>query len=385
MISKLPFDAHLLDRLMDEAGIDVLCATSKHNVQYLLGGYRFFFFDAMDAIGVSRYLPVLVYPKGRPEKAAYFGNGMECFEHELGRFWTPHVETSAWGTLDAIDQASRYIAKIGPRQAIGIEASFLPVDAGLQLQKNFPNAKIADAFFPLERLRAVKTPAEIKLLRTASEEVVAAMLATLEQCKAGMTKREFVQILKIEEVKRGLSFDYCLLTAGRSHNRAPSGQVITPGDVLSIDSGANFHGYIGDLARMGIVGEPDQELVSLLATVEAAQQNARKPIKPGGTGMAIYAAAQEVLKESNFSSSMHFMAHGMGLVSHEAPRLSSTNPVPYLGYDQDLPLQAGMVVSVETTMAHPARGYIKLEDTILVTEDGHESLGDGGRGWNRAG
>ena len=59
---SIPFDADRLDRLMDEAGIDVLLATSKHNVQYLLGGHRAFFFESMDAMGLSRYLPVLVYP-----------------------------------------------------------------------------------------------------------------------------------------------------------------------------------------------------------------------------------------------------------------------------------------------------------------------------------
>ena len=64
-----PFDTALLDRLMEETGIDLLLATSKHNVQYLLGGYRSVFFDAIDATGLSRYLPVLVYPKGLPEKA----------------------------------------------------------------------------------------------------------------------------------------------------------------------------------------------------------------------------------------------------------------------------------------------------------------------------
>src|SRR5262249_60017007 len=71
---SIPFDADRLDRLMDEAGIDVLVATSKHNVQYLLGGHRAFFFESMDAMGLSRYLPVLVYPKGGRQKAAYFGH-----------------------------------------------------------------------------------------------------------------------------------------------------------------------------------------------------------------------------------------------------------------------------------------------------------------------
>ena len=58
----VPFDAKRLDALMDAAGIDLLLATSNHNVQYLLGGHRAFFFDYMDAFGTSRYLPVFVYP-----------------------------------------------------------------------------------------------------------------------------------------------------------------------------------------------------------------------------------------------------------------------------------------------------------------------------------
>jgi Xaa-Pro aminopeptidase len=79
------------------------------------------------------------------------------------------------------------------------------------------------------------------------------------------------------------------------------------------------------------------------------------------------------------------MAHGMGLVSHEAPRLMNSPRMSYDGYDKDRPLEAGMVVSIETTMAHPKRGFVKLEDTVLVTDNGHEALGDGGRGWNLAG
>lgn len=81
----IPFDAAKLDRLMDQAGIDVLVATSKHNVQYLLDAERTIFFDYMDAIGVSRYLPVFVYPKGRPEKAGYFGTPLEAHQRAVTR------------------------------------------------------------------------------------------------------------------------------------------------------------------------------------------------------------------------------------------------------------------------------------------------------------
>src|SRR5205807_8969958 len=89
----IPFDAGRLDRLMDEAGIDVLLATSKHNVQYLLGGHRAFFFESMDAMGLSRYLPVFVYPKGAARKAAFFGHRMEGFQNENDPFWLSEVQT----------------------------------------------------------------------------------------------------------------------------------------------------------------------------------------------------------------------------------------------------------------------------------------------------
>jgi Xaa-Pro aminopeptidase len=75
----------------------------------------------------------------------------------------------------------------------------------------------------------------------------------------------------------------------------------------------------------------------------------------------------------------------MGLITHEAPRLTGKGAVPYPGEDAERPLQAGMVISIETTLAHPTRGFVKLEDTVAVTETGYEAYGDKGRGWNIAG
>ena len=80
---------------------------------------------------------------------------------------------------------------------------------------------------------------------------------------------------------------------------------------------------------------------------------------------------------------MHFIAHGMGIVSHEAPRLTADGPIPYPADDADHPLEAGMVISIETTLPHKTRGFIKLEDTIAVTADGYDAFGDHARGWNQ--
>jgi Xaa-Pro aminopeptidase len=382
----LPFDAKRLDRLMDEAGMDVLLATSKHNVQYMLGGHRSIFFDYMDAIGVSRYLPIVVYPKGAPDKAAYFGHRLEGFQREVKPFWTPEAQTNSSGALDTMKRATDYLQKAGfAGKRIGIETTFMPMDAGTALRKALPNADIQDALVVLERQRLRKSPEELAMLRTSSEKVIDSMLATIAQHGPGSTKAEITETLRREEVNRGLTFEYCLIAAGNSHNRAPSPQRWEKGDVLSVDSGANYHGYIGDLARMAVLGEPDAELEDLLGEIETIQRAAFKPIKAGAMGGEIYVAGEALVAKSKLHNNLEFLAHGMGLVSHEAPHLTSTGPVPYTDEDAHRPLEAGMVISVETTLKHPSRGFIKLEDTIAVNDTGFEIFGEGGRGWNRGG
>jgi Xaa-Pro aminopeptidase len=382
----IPFDAAKLDRLMEQAGIDVLVATSKHNVQYLLDAERTIFFDYMDAIGISRYLPVFVYPKGAPEKAGYFGTPLEAHQRDIVPLWVPEVQTKSMSSTDPIMRAVELIKKSGvPMKRIGVEMAFLPMDSGKALANALPGSEIKDALFILERLRAVKSPAELAKLKKASELVTDSMLDVIARHGPGTTKRELFDSLRIVEVQRGLTFEYCLLACGNSHNRAPSEQRWEKGDVLSLDSGGNYHGYIGDLARMAVLGEPDQELKDLLAEIEAVQQAAFTAVKAGALGADVYAAAEKRLAQTSQRDNSEFLAHGMGLVSHEAPRLTTTGPIPYDDHDSQLPLETDMVLSIETTMKHPKRGFIKLEDTVAVTPNGYVIFGENGRGWNLGG
>jgi Xaa-Pro aminopeptidase len=386
LAALVPFDTARLDRLMDDAGIDVLFATSKHNVQYLLGGHRAAFFDYMDAMGLSRYLPVLVYPKGAPDKAAYIGHRLEGYQRQVKPFWTPESITSSSGSVDAMQKATDHVRRLGiqPRR-IGAELGFLPMDAGTALRSAFPDSDLVEALGVLERLRLRKTPQELEMLRIASDLVIDSMVAVIERHGPGATKQELVEAMRREETNRGLVFEYCLLTVGASLNRAASDQKWGRGDILSLDSGGNYNGYIGDLCRMAIHGEPDAELEDMLAEIEAVQRAAMKPMKPGAMGGDIYAAAEAVLAKTKIRAHTHFLAHGMGLVSHEAPHLTGTGPVPYSDEDAHRPLETGMVISVETTLQHPQRGFIKLEDTVAVTDAGYEIYGEGARGWNRGG
>src|ERR1700690_392371 len=289
----IPFDHTRLDRLMDEAGIDVVLATSKHNVQYLLGGHRANFFDYMDATGVTRYLPVLIYPKGAPEKAAYIGHRLEKFQTQNKPLWTPETQTSTAGSVDAMQKAVDYIRKAGLKtKRIATEFGFLPYDASIVLRAAFPDADWVDALFVLERQRVKKSADELAKLKTASEAVLASMQAGIANTGPGATKADVAEALRREETNRGLTCEYCLIPCGTSLNRAPSDQKWEKGDIMSIDSGGNYHGYIGDICRMAIQGEPDAELQDLLAEIENIQRAAMKPVRAGVMGREIYAAAE---------------------------------------------------------------------------------------------
>src|SRR5580658_3076054 len=143
--APIPFDNDRLDALMEEAGIDALVVSSKHNIQYLLGGYRFFFFDHFDAIGVSRYLPLFVYAKGHPERAGYIGHPMESYERELNQIQVPTFRPSARTSLDGMKLAVEQLAALGPKvNRIGVERAFLPADAESVLRGGLPRAELVD-------------------------------------------------------------------------------------------------------------------------------------------------------------------------------------------------------------------------------------------------
>ena len=221
------------------------------------------------------------------------------------------------------------------------------------------------------------------MVRAASVGVVDAMLATFAGIRAGMTKHDIVERLRREQSARGLEFNFCQIAIGTSFDRAPSDQVLKPGEVVSLDSGGNLKGYVGDLCRMGVAGPVDAELFDVLAEIDLIQQAARGAVRPGVPGGDLIAMGDAAVKSSAHAAAIDFTVHGLGLVNHEAPRLAKGRPLPYEPDDAALPLETGMVISVETSMRHPSRGFIKLEDTVAVAANSYEAFGDHGRGWNR--
>jgi Xaa-Pro aminopeptidase len=384
---QLPFDGRKLDALMDDGRIDLLLATDKDSVQYLTGGYRFFFLAHKDAIGISRYLPVLGYPKGQPEKAFYVGHGLEPQHQAVEPLWVPNISNTQKSSEHAGRLAAERIRTLGlDRATIGVEMCFIPADAWLALREELPNATFVDVLPLMQALRAVKRPEELHALKCASEYIVDSMLAVMHTTRAGTTTFDIAEHVRREEVDRGMNFEYCLAAAGPNLNRTPSKKFTwKKGEILSLDSGANLHGYLGDLCRMAVMGRPTNLMRDLMDEVRAIQDAPRAVIRAGATGRDIYAPALAALDKCAHKSEVVFRAHGVGMIQHEAPHLHGEGIISYPAIYQDKPLEAGMVLSIETDLRNPDVGLVKLEDTVVVTATGCEGFGDGARDWVEVG
>jgi len=367
---------------MENDGIDLLLASSKDNVRYLTGGYIFFFFAHKDAIGISRYLPMLGYPKDGPEKAFYIGNAMEAWQHEIEPFWVSNIFNNQWHSQKAGAEAATQIHRLGLKKGvIAIEKGFLPADAYEAMRRDLPEAVFVDAIFILEELRAIKTSKELALLKKASEQIIASMTSVIGSTPAGTTTYEIAENIRREETSRGLDFEYCLTCTGPSFNRAPSDARWEKGNILSLDSGGNLQGYLGDLCRMAVIGKPTQLMKNLLDEIQAVQSAARSAIRAGATGDEIFESALSEQAKCTHKDEIEFLAHGMGMIQHEAPHLTGRGAVPYPGSYANRPLEAGMVLSVETDLKNAEIGFVKLEDTVVVTENGIDAYGDEARDW----
>ena len=171
----------------------------------------------------SRYLPMLVYPKGAPGKAAFFGHRLETHQKEVSPFWTPEGNTGSGGSLDAMRKAVDYVRKSGVqgrarRRGDGIHAGRRRRRAAGRARRQRGEGRAVRAGAAARR----EAPEELALLRKASELVIDSMQAVMAKIGPGTSKRELSETLRREEVNRGLTFEYLLITAGTSLNRAPS-------------------------------------------------------------------------------------------------------------------------------------------------------------------
>ncbi|MCY0899284.1 MAG: Xaa-Pro peptidase family protein [Firmicutes bacterium] len=224
----------------------------------------------------------------------------------------------------------------------------------------------------VEKLRVVKSDEEIQYIRQAAHIADEALREVLPTA-VGRSERDLALALEWAMRRRGaesLAFDTIVAAGERGawpHAR-PSDRIIQPGELLTIDFGAQFHGYKSDETVTVATGSLSPELRRLVEIVAEAQAEGIEAVRPGNTARAVDAAARAVIEKAGYAEAFgHGTGHGVGLDIHEAP-YASPDPA------NDVTLEPGMTLTVEPGIYLPGVGGCRLEDTLVITETGAERL-----------
>jgi Xaa-Pro dipeptidase len=255
---------------------------------------------------------------------------------------------------------------------IGVEPErmrFLELDF---LQQSAPDARFVPAGAVLTRLRIEKDESEITAMRKAVQVAERAFLAVLEMVKVGMSEQELASELTVQLLRAGSAPDlpFAPIIAsgpnGANPHAFPTSRRLQAGDLVVVDWGAAVDNYFSDLTRTLAIGRIDPEWMRVAQVVAEANAAGRAAARPNIPAGQVDQAARAVIDQAGYGAFFtHRTGHGLGLEEHEAPYIFSGNP--------EL-LTPGMCFTVEPGIYLPERGGVRIEDDVVVTRDGAESL-----------
>jgi len=264
-------------------------------------------------------------------------------------------------------------------QFLDLDTKRVGVETGRMrlLEYNFlkaaaPKAEYSDASDVLEGLRLQKDAEEVTSMRKAVKIAEDALEATLPLIKIGMTEKELAGELVLQLYRHGsdpeLPFAPIVSSGPNSANphASPTERKLQGGDLLVIDYGATGDGYVSDITRTFSVGEVDEEFAKIHKIVQDANAAGRAAGKPGVPCANVDIAAREVIEKAGYGEYFtHRTGHGLGMEAHEHP---------YMRGDNLQLLKVGMAYTVEPGIYLPGRNGVRVEDNMVVMENGAESL-----------
>ena len=260
---------------------------------------------------------------------------------------------------------------------VGIEPGFITLAQWRRIEPAFKGAQFRIVDDVVEGLRRLKQPAEVEAIREASKLLVGVFSALALMNVVGLSEVEVALELESWARRHGsglVPFEYIVAAGVRGampHGTA-SKAVIDAGRLLVVDIGTSIDGYASDMTRTFATGPLGEEETLIYSVVKRAQEAGRAAVGPGVSCADVDAAARDVIKAAGYADSFrHGLGHGVGLEVHEAPRVS--------GMSEDT-LAEGMVVTIEPGIYLPAKGGVRIEDTVVVTETGIEVLTEFERG-----
>jgi Xaa-Pro dipeptidase len=342
-----------------EAGLDAVALVPGCHLRYVTG--QDFHLMERPVVGVfpTEGDPVFILPHLELDKFADPPFPMQIISY-----------TDAEGYTGAFQKALAALPLEGKR--LGVEGFRMRFAESQILAHYQPRMHVFDATQALSDLRIRKSADEIAALREAIAISEDALHAVIAGVKPGMTERAIANDLLIAMLKRGggpLPFDPIVLTGPNSAlpHGAPGDRTLQPGDLLLIDYGTTVRGYASDITRMFVLGElTDPQLIAAYAAVKAANEAGRKVAGPGVPCQDVDRAARGAITEAGFGDYFrHRTGHGLGMEAHEAPFMREGNKQK---------LEPGHVFTVEPGVYLRGVGGIRIEDDVLVTADGAESL-----------
>jgi Xaa-Pro aminopeptidase len=338
------------------AGVDVLVVAPGTDMTYLIGGTGSSF-ERLSCLVLTAGEAVLVVPK--LEAPGYAAVPVDA----LG------VRIATW--VDGEDPYALVAGIVAGAATVGV-GDVLPALHVLRLRDALPDAGLVLAGPVISELRMRKDDAEIAALREAGAAIDRVHARMGEWLRAGRTEREVGADIAAAIVAEGHERAAFVIVGSGPNGASPhhdvSDRVIESGDVVVIDiGGPTAQGYNSDSTRTYAVGEPrDADVIDTYAVLQAAQRAAVEFVRPGVTAEQVDAAAREVIVAAGFGEFfIHRTGHGIGLDVHEDPYVVAGN---------DLVLEAGMAFSVEPGIYLPGRWGARIEDIVVVTETGVESL-----------
>jgi Xaa-Pro aminopeptidase len=278
--------------------------------------------------------------------------------------------------------AAAAVIKRKALRKIGFEPAWMNLEQYASLKKALPSgASLHPVASLVEDLRAVKSPAEIALIRRSVLANSEAFARTLKRVRAGLSELEIAAELEFQMKALGCerpAFDTIVAVGERSalpHSH-PSGRRVQENELLLLDMGATLDGYTSDMTRMAYMGAPPKRVRELYRAVLEAQLAGINAVRPGVPVYKVDAAARDVLKRHNLDKEfVHSTGHGLGLEIHEAPKIGKKDKTKK-GQDRKAPitLRAGMAITIEPGAYIQGFGGVRIEDTVLVTERGCEVL-----------
>lgn len=257
---------------------------------------------------------------------------------------------------------------------IGIEPRALRVLELDLLQKAAPKANFVTGEMCVANLRMQKDENEIAAMRKAVNIAQSALRSTFPYIKVGRTEKEIASELTMHLLRHGsdphLPFSPIVSGGPNSANphASPTDRPLETGDLLIIDWGANVEGYYSDITRTIALGAVDDELMKITEVVKQANDAGQSSAGPGVAASDIDNATRKVIEDAGYGEFFtHRTGHGLGLEGHEEP---------YIRSDNDQKMEVGMTFTIEPGIYLPDRGGVRIEDDVVITEDGIVSLSD---------